>query len=183
MPGLQVASASSTAGPTPNFISTNSNLTPLGKRDRTKSSGGEPTTAVAVVAASADPSGGGLPPAAGEKSPVQLINEMLARLGQGPAAFELMSQGGPPNAPFFLMQVRLVDQTYTGEGRSKKLAKTRAAEKALLDTEAWYWPGMRQRQRDEEKSGGGDEKGDISGGGAGEEHKDDESRQPGSYPK
>jgi hypothetical protein len=180
-----------------NFIA-NSNLTPLGKRPgaSSSSSGGgggdeKPTASVtaSVAAAIAGPSGG-LPPS-DNKSPVQLINEMLARLGQGPAAFELVTAGGQPNAPFFLMQVRLMDQTYTGEGRAKKLAKTRAAEKALLDTEAWYWPGIRRRQREEEQSGGdGGDGGEkvvegSSGVGVGEGDGGGSSvgRQPGSYPK
>lgn len=89
------------------------------------------------------------------KSPVQQLNEMLARLGQPAATFEQLQQTGLPNDPSFLLQVSLMGQTYTGEGRAKKLAKTRAAEKALRDAEAWFVPVLRRRQQEQEAEGGG----------------------------
>ena len=150
----------------------------------TSSSGSSEAAAAALAAGG--PSGQQQPGSVVEKSPVQLVNEMLARLAQGPAVFDEVQRSGQPNAPSFLMQVSLMGHTYTGEGRSKKLAKSRAAEKALLDTEAWFWSRMRRLQ--EETGGGGGGGGDVRKQEEGGPEKEidassDQGRLPGSYPR
>ena len=146
----------------------------------TSSSGSSEAAAAALAAGG--PSGQQQPGSVVEKSPVQLVNDMLARLAQGPAVFDVVQRSGQPNAPSFLMQVSLMGQTYTGEGRSKKLAKSRAAEKALLDTEAWFWSRMRRLQ--EETGGGGDVRKQEEGGPEKEiDASSDQGRLPGSYPR
>ena len=148
----------------------------------TSSSGSSEAAAAALAAGG--PSGQQQPGSVVEKSPVQLVNEMLARLAQGPAVFDVVQRSGQPNAPSFLMQVSLMGQTYTGEGRSKKLAKSRAAEKALLDTEAWFWSRMRRLQEETGGGGGGDVRKQEEGGPEKEiDASSDQGRLPGSDPR
>jgi len=60
------------------------------------------------------------------KNAVMQLNE--AKPG---VEYKFVSQSGPVHAPVFKMQVEINGTTYTGEGRTKKLAKLAVAESAL----------------------------------------------------
>jgi hypothetical protein len=133
----------------------------------------------------ANATGGGGPPA--EKSAPQLLNEMLARLGMGPANFEVTHSSGLPNAMTFVMEVKLFGHVYSGTAKSKKAARTLAAEAAVADQKAWYEPNMRHREEEpeEEEQGtedlGKEEVQDVDGG-EGDGDVSDRGQLPGSYP-
>ena len=119
----------------------------------TSSSGSSEAAAAALAAGG--PSGQQQPGSVVEKSPVQLVNEMLARLAQGPAVFDEVQRSGQPNA-----------------------------EKALLDTEAWFWSRMRRLQEETGGGGGGDVRKQEEGGPEKEiDASSDQGRLPGSYPR
>lgn len=61
-----------------------------------------------------------------EKNPVSVLNELRAGL-----IYNFVSVNGPSHAPTFEVTVEVDGQIYKGSGRSKKLAKTNAAEAAL----------------------------------------------------
>jgi hypothetical protein len=139
----------------------------------------------------ANATGGGGPPA--EKSAPQLLNEMLARLGMGPANFEVTHSSGLPNAMTFVMELKLFGQVYSGTAKSKKAARTLAAEAAVADQKAWYEPNMRHKEQAEEEEEQGTE--DLGEEGEGEEKEvqdvdrgegdgdvSDRGQLPGSYP-
>uniref|UniRef100_A0A1B0DNQ9 Uncharacterized protein n=1 Tax=Phlebotomus papatasi TaxID=29031 RepID=A0A1B0DNQ9_PHLPP len=60
------------------------------------------------------------------KNPVALLNELRQGL-----TYTLEAQTGPVHAPLFTISVEVDGQTYTGQGRSKKMARLAAAEAAL----------------------------------------------------
>uniref|UniRef100_A0A1B0CVB8 Uncharacterized protein n=2 Tax=Lutzomyia longipalpis TaxID=7200 RepID=A0A1B0CVB8_LUTLO len=60
------------------------------------------------------------------KNPVALLNELRQGL-----TYTLEAQTGPVHAPLFTISVEVDGQTYTGQGRSKKMARLAAAESAL----------------------------------------------------
>lgn len=60
------------------------------------------------------------------KNPVAMLNELRPQL-----TYELSAQTGPVHAPVFTITVTVDGQEYTGQGRSKKLARMDAAATAL----------------------------------------------------
>ena len=110
---------------------------------------------------------GAAPP---EKPPPQVLNEMLARLGMGPANFEVIQATGMPNAMTFGVQLTLFGHVYTGTAKNKKSARTLAAEAAVADQEAWYKPN--RRARGDENEGEHNVKGEEE-----EEEEEEEARR------
>jgi len=68
----------------------------------------------------------GLPENHMEKHPVQLLNEM-----RGPLEYEETARDGVPPNCVFTLTVKVQDESYSGQGKSKKEAKKAAAEAAL----------------------------------------------------
>ncbi|XP_022913160.1 double-stranded RNA-specific editase Adar isoform X2 [Onthophagus taurus] len=61
-----------------------------------------------------------------DKNPVATLNEL--RMG---LKYEVLEQSGPPHAPLFTVSVVVDGQQYLGTGRSKRVARCKAAEEAL----------------------------------------------------
>lgn len=61
-----------------------------------------------------------------ERNPVSVLNELRVGL-----KYDVLEQSGPSHAPMFTVSVEVDGQKYTGSGRSKKIAKCKAAEAAL----------------------------------------------------
>jgi hypothetical protein len=80
-----------------------------------------------------------------DKSPVQLLNEMLARLGMAAATYGVTEVSGTPDNRTFVMKVTLLGHTYSGTGKSKKRAKTATAETAVNAAAEWYEPHRLKR--------------------------------------
>merc|ERR1711931_96545 len=68
---------------------------------------------------------GGVPPGQGKNAVVQL-NEVKPGV-----EYKFVSQTGPVHSPVFKMEVEINGTAYSGEGKTKKLAKLAAAEAAL----------------------------------------------------
>ncbi|KAI4457446.1 eukaryote specific dsrna binding protein [Holotrichia oblita] len=62
----------------------------------------------------------------GDRNPVAILNELRNGL-----KYELVDTQGPAHAPLFTISVIVDSQQYTGHGRTKKIAKCKAAEQAL----------------------------------------------------
>ena len=63
------------------------------------------------------------------KNAVMMLNEMFPP--PGAPQYKVMSMSGTPNNPTFEMAVTIMDQSFTGSGRSKKEAKLAASQLAL----------------------------------------------------
>lgn len=61
-----------------------------------------------------------------ERNPVSILNELRVGL-----KYDVLDQSGPSHAPNFTVAVEVDGQKYVGSGRSKKMAKSKAAEAAL----------------------------------------------------
>jgi len=61
-----------------------------------------------------------------KRNPVAVLNELKTGL-----KYEVLDQKGPAHAPEFTVSVIINGQQYAGTGKSKKLAKCKAAEEAL----------------------------------------------------
>lgn len=68
-----------------------------------------------------------VPSQPGDKNPVMILNEMRPGL-----KYEFVSETGESHSKCFTMAVIVDGQTFQGSGRNKKVAKTRAAQAALV---------------------------------------------------
>ncbi|XP_070174973.1 double-stranded RNA-specific editase 1-like isoform X2 [Littorina saxatilis] len=81
-----------------------------------------------------------VPAQAGEKNPVMILNEMRPGL-----KYEFVSETGKSHSKSFVMSVEVDGQKFEGSGRNKKIAKSRAAQAALIKVfglEFSFDPGM-----------------------------------------
>nr|KAG5703760.1 hypothetical protein BaRGS_009558 [Batillaria attramentaria] len=92
-----------------------------------------------------------VPSQPGDKNPVMILNEMRPGL-----KYEFVSETGESHSKCFTMSVTVDGQTFEGYGRNKKIAKSRAAQAALVKVfglDFTYEPGRQPVQGDQEEMG------------------------------
>lgn len=88
-----------------------------------------------------------VPAQPGDKNPVMILNEMRPGL-----KYEFVSETGESHSKCFTMSVTVDGQPYEGYGRNKKIAKSRAAQAALVKVfglDLTYEPGKQPVQGDQ----------------------------------
>ena len=84
------------------------------------------------------------------KAPLARLNEMIARCDHN-TEFQLVDESGTANDKNFRYRLTIGDvHVYTGEGKSKKLAKNNTALEAINNSEAWYTPRPKRNQEGDE---------------------------------
>merc|ERR1719319_1878862 len=89
-----------------------------------------------------------------DKNPLQLLNEMAARM-KAPLDFHLTGEVGAPNDKVFTMLLTLGTCTFSGQGKNKKAAKHAAAGAAVAAQAQWYVPPAPREEEWGEAEGGG----------------------------
>lgn len=92
-----------------------------------------------------------VPAQPGDKNPVMILNEMRPGL-----KYEFVSETGESHSKSFTMSVTVDDQKFEGSGRNKKVAKSRAAQAALIKVfglDFSYEPGRQPVQGDGDEAG------------------------------
>ena len=85
------------------------------------------------------PSSGSFTQRESNKAPLQLLNEMAAKM-QCSVELECTGEVGTPCDKVFTFTARIKDKLYSGQAKSKKMAKQAAASSALADRNSWYCP-------------------------------------------
>jgi len=76
------------------------------------------------------------------KAPLQILNEMIAKM-QLNIELECTGEVGTACDKTFTFCVTINHKVYTGQAKSKKLAKQAAASSAIADQDAWYCPPVK----------------------------------------
>ena len=76
------------------------------------------------------------------KAPLQILNEMAGKM-QINVELECVGEVGTPCDKVFTFSVRIKDKVYSGQAKSKKLAKQAAASSAIADQNSWYCPPVK----------------------------------------
>jgi len=76
------------------------------------------------------------------KAPLQILNEMAGKM-QINVELECTGEVGTPSDKVFTFSVRIKDKLYSGQAKSKKLAKQAAASSAIADQNSWYCPPVK----------------------------------------
>ena len=88
------------------------------------------------------PSSGSFTQRESNKAPLQLLNEMAAKM-QCSVELECTGEVGTPCDKVFTFTARIKDKLYSGQAKSKKMAKQAAASSALADQNSWYCPPVK----------------------------------------
>lgn len=84
-------------------------------------------------------SGGTFNPREVNKPPLQTLHEMAAKM-QCSVELECTGEVGTPCDKVFTFSVRIKDKLYSGQAKSKKMAKQAAASSAIADQNSWFCP-------------------------------------------
>lgn len=76
------------------------------------------------------------------KAPLQVLNEMTGKM-QISVELECTGEVGTPSDKVFTFSVRIKDKLYSGQAKSKKMAKQAAASSAIADQNSWYCPPVK----------------------------------------
>ena len=76
------------------------------------------------------------------KAPLQVLNEMIAKM-QLNIELECTGEVGTACDKTFTFSVTINDKVYSGQAKSKKMAKQAAASSAIADKDAWYCPPVK----------------------------------------
>jgi len=76
------------------------------------------------------------------KAPLQILNEMIAKM-QLNIELECTGEVGTACDKTFTFCVTINHKVYSGEAKSKKMAKQAAASSAIADKDAWYCPPVK----------------------------------------
>ena len=91
------------------------------------------------------------------KPPLQVLNELIAKM-QLNIEMECTGEVGSASDKIFTFSVTINHKVYSGQAKSKKMAKQAAASSAIADKDAWFCPPVKhppppgEAEEDEEES-------------------------------